>query len=53
MFMGKMIQVASSMERHLPQILNQQYFFFYFIFFNAVSVHILFVTSQDFGKQLF
>lgn len=52
--MGKTIQVASLMEHHLPQILNQQYFFFFFKkLLNAVSVHILFVTSQDFGKQLF
>lgn len=34
-------------EHHLPQILNQQYIFY------AVSTHILFVTSQNIGKQLF
>lgn len=51
--MGKTIQVASVMEHLLPQILNQQYFFFLIIILSAVSVHKLFVTSQDFGKQLF
>lgn len=34
-------------EHHLPQIFNQQYVFY------AVSTHILFVTFQDIGKQLF
>lgn len=49
--MGKTIQVASLMEHHLPQILNQQYFLFPLFF--LMLFQSIFVTSQDFGKQLF
>lgn len=47
--MSKMIKIVSLLEHHLPQDTQPAVLFF----FNAHSVHLKSVTSQDIGKQLF